>query len=175
MPFRWSCRRNASLRAVSDGRALPPADYEALMREALREAELAGQAGELPIGSVVVLDGEIVGRGRSRPRARRPQLAHAERAALLDAGEAIWQRHDDAVVLTTVEPCPLCLGATVMADVPHILFAARDRLAAIPEAVTEIPSIPRHIATYRGGLLENESLALVRRYDERLLRYLVED
>src|SRR5918912_179610 len=111
---------------MRDGRPLPEADYEALMREALREAELAGQAGELPIGAVVALDGAVVGRGRSRQRERRTQLAHAELAALLDAGEAIFERHDDAILFTTVEPCPLCLGTIVMADVPHAVFAHAD-------------------------------------------------
>jgi tRNA(adenine34) deaminase len=156
---------------VSHHAPLPPFDLEALMREALAEAETAGQAGELPIGAVVALDGSIVGRGHSRQLERRTQLAHAELAALLDAGETILTRHDDAVVVTTVEPCPLCLGACVMADVPHIVYALRDPSAAIPQAITDIPYVRRHVATYQGGLLAAESRALFERYRPDMLRY----
>jgi tRNA(Arg) A34 adenosine deaminase TadA len=159
---------------VSHQTPLPPFDLEALMREALSEAELAGRAGELPIGAVVALDGQIVGRGRARQNERRTQLAHAELAALLDAGEAILTRHDEAVVVTTVEPCPLCLGACVMADVPHIVYGLRDPSTAIPEAVTDLPYIRRHIATYQGGLLAAESRALFVRYRSDALRYFPE-
>ncbi|HEU6444179.1 MAG TPA: deaminase, partial [Gaiellaceae bacterium] len=67
------------------------------MREALAEAEAAGEAGQLPIGAVLVLDGEIVSRGRNRHLERRTQLAHAELEALLEGGEAAWSRHDDCV------------------------------------------------------------------------------
>src|SRR5205085_10471362 len=101
-------------------------DLEALMREALGEAETAGAAGEYPIGAVVAIGGEIVSRGRSRQAEFGSQLRHAELEALLGGGEALWERHDEAVLFTTVEPCPLCLGAAVMADVPHIVFAHPD-------------------------------------------------
>ena len=141
-------------------------DVSEFMREALAEAEAAGEAGELPIGAVLVVGGKLVSRGRSRQRERRSQLAHAELEALLAGGEALWTRHDEAVLLTTVEPCPMCLGAIVMADVPHVVFAAHDPLAAIPAAL-EIPYVARHIATYRGGVLEDEARDLVDRYERR--------
>ncbi len=131
------------------------------MREALDLAAAAAEAGELPIGAVVVIDGEVVGRGRARQHERRTQLAHAEVEALLDAGEAVFTRHDEAVLLSTVEPCPMCLGAAVMADVPHVLFAVRDPNAGVPATVVREPYVRRHIATYRGGLLEDEARALI--------------
>jgi tRNA(adenine34) deaminase len=143
---------------------LPQIDLDRLMGEALREAEAAGQAGELPIGAVVVIDGEIVSRGRSRQQERRAQLAHAELEALLAGGEAVFTRHDEAVLFTTVEPCPLCLGAAVMADVPHIVFAAHDAKTALPNSVRELPYLRRHIASYLGGVREQDSLALIARY-----------
>ena len=138
-------------------------DVVAFMREALVEAEAAGAAGELPIGAVLVVGGEVVSRGRSRQRQRRSQLAHAELDALLAGGEAAWTRHDDGVLFTTVEPCPMCLGAVVMADVPHVVFAADDPNAGVP-AMLEIPYVARHVATYRGGVLEDEARALIGRY-----------
>ena len=139
------------------------------MHEALSEAEAAGSAGELPIGAVVVIDGEVVSRGRARHNERRSQLAHAELEALQGGGELLWSRHDDAVLLASLEPCPMCLGAAVMADVPHIVFAVGDPLAGVRQAVEAIPYIRRHIQTYHGGVLEHEARALVARHDPRLL------
>lgn len=141
------------------------------MREALAEAEAAGEAGQLPIGAVLVLDGEIVSRGRNRYLERRSQLAHAELEALLGGGEAVFTRHDDCVLYTTVEPCPMCLGALVIADVPHVIFAAHDANAGM-RRMTDIDYVARHIRTYEGGVLEQESLAVVGRYDRRLLAYI---
>jgi tRNA(adenine34) deaminase len=141
------------------------------MREALAEAEAAGEDGQLPIGAVVALDGEVVSRGRNRYLERRSQLAHAELEALLQGGDAVWSRHHECVLYTTVEPCPMCLGALVMADVPHVVFAANDANAGMRQ-MTDLPYIGRHIRTYEGGILERESLALIERYDARLLRYI---
>jgi tRNA(adenine34) deaminase len=143
------------------------------MREALAEAEAAGEAGQFPIGAVLVLDDEIVSRGRNRYLERRSQLAHAELEALLDGGDAVWSRHEDCVLYSTVEPCPMCLGAAVMADVPHVVFAAHDRGARIGRAVLQsIPYVRRHIKTFEGGVLEQESLDLIARYDQELLAFL---
>ncbi len=154
---------------------LPPAVLESFMREALAEAEAAGLAGELPIGAIVVIAGEVISRGRSRQRERRTQLAHAELEALLGGGEPLLARHDEAVLFTTVEPCPLCLGAAVMADVPHIVFALADATAGVPEAVESVPYVRRHIESYSGGLLASESRALIARYQPGLLRYVDPD
>src|SRR5687767_11338124 len=93
-------------------------DIEKFMREALLEADAAGQAGELPIGAVLVLDGEIISRGRARHKETKSQISHAELNALLNGGEKLWTDYKQAIILfTTVEPCPMCLGAVVMADV----------------------------------------------------------
>jgi tRNA(adenine34) deaminase len=142
---------------------------EAMMRAALAEAQAAGEAGEYPIGAVVAIDGQIVSRGRSRQRKLRSQLAHAELEALQLGGELVWERHDDAVLFTTVEPCPLCLGAAVMADVPHIVFAHPDPAVQSSLIVERIPYVAAHIETYRGGVLRAESRALFERYEPRML------
>jgi tRNA(adenine34) deaminase len=148
-------------------------DHARFMREALAEAEAAGEAGQLPIGAVLVLDGEVVSRGRNRYLERNTQLAHAELEALLGGGDAAWSRHEDCVLYTTVEPCPMCLGAAVMADVPHIVFAAHDRGAGIGRQMIEtFPYVQRHIRTFQGGVLEQESLELIARYDRELLAFL---
>jgi tRNA(adenine34) deaminase len=148
-------------------------DIEHFMRAAIAEAELAGAAGEFPIGAVLVIDGEIVSRGQARRVASRNQLAHAELQALMEAGERLWRDHDRAVLFSSLEPCPMCLGAAVMADVPHIIFASRDALVHSEQTVTSNPYVRSHIRTWLGGVLEAESRAVIGRYDERLLRLVI--
>jgi tRNA(adenine34) deaminase len=134
------------------------------MREALAEAEAALASGERPIGAVVVVAGEIVSRGRSRQNERRSQLAHAELEALQKGGEGVWERYAEAVLFTTVEPCPLCLGAVVMADVPHVVYGVHDPLVETYRLIEGSPYVARHVETYCGGLLEEDARALVERY-----------
>jgi tRNA(adenine34) deaminase len=154
---------------------LPPdvaaLDLDAFMREAMQEAEHAGLAGELPIGAVLAIDGEIIARGRARHRASRSQLMHAEMQALLNGGTPLWERYESAVLFTTMEPCPMCLGATVMADVPHIVFGSHDAVVDSRLIVETVPYIRRHIRTYHGGVLEAEIRELISRYDPDWLRY----
>jgi tRNA(adenine34) deaminase len=145
---------------------------EAMMREALAEARAAGEAGEYPIGAVVVIDGAVISRGRSRQRELRSQLAHAELEAFQRGGEPLWTRHDDAVLFTTVEPCPLCLGAAVMADVPHIVYAHPDPAIQSALIIERVPYVASHIDTYLGGVLRDESRALFERYEPRMLDWL---
>ncbi len=115
-------------------------DLAGFMREALVEAEHAGEAGDLPIGAVLVIDGHIVSRGRSQQYTQHSQIMHAELHALLHGGHQLWEHYQRAIVFTTVEPCPMCLGAVVMADVPHIIFAAHDEVVQSRHTVTTIPT-----------------------------------
>ncbi len=146
-------------------------DLEAFMREALSEAELAGLAGELPIGAVIVIDGKVVSRGRAGHKARQSQLMHAELNALLDGGVALWENYANALLFTTLEPCPMCLGAAVMADVPHIIYAAHDAVVQSQNTITHNPYVRRHIQSYHGGVLEAESRLLIARFDPTMLEY----
>lgn len=141
------------------------------MREALAEAEAAGRAGERPIGAALVLGGQVVSRGRSRQNELRSQLAHAELEALQRGGDPLWERYLEAVLFTTVEPCPLCLGAVVMADVPHVVYALHDPLVQTRSLIEGSAYVARHIETYYGGVLEEESRRLLERYhpDSRAL------
>lgn len=151
---------------------LTDAEVEACMREALIEARLAGEQGELPIGAILVVDGRIVARGHARHRQARSQLAHAELQALLAGGDSLWTGYEGAVLVTTSEPCPMCLGAAVMADVPHVVFAAHDAVVHSAQTVADNPYVRRHIATYRGGVLEDEARTLIAEFDPALLRYM---
>jgi tRNA(adenine34) deaminase len=147
-------------------------DLETFMREALLEAEAAGQAGELPIGAVLVIDGEIISRGRSCQQQTKSQLSHAELNALLNGGDKLWTDYKRAILFTTVEPCPLCLGAVVMADVPHIIFAKHDQVVHSSQSLESNPYIRRHIKTYFGGVLEKESTQILAQYKPQALKYI---
>jgi tRNA(adenine34) deaminase len=135
-------------------------DHENFMREALKEAELAGQEGERPIGAVIVHQGQVIGRGRTQHRARHSGIAHAEMNALLQAEQYIHAHiHDGCVIYTTVEPCVMCLGAIVMSDIDHIVYALVDNWIK-PSTMLENEHIRRHIRHYVGGILVNESVKL---------------
>lgn len=147
-------------------------DLEKFMREALLEAEAAGRAGELPIGAVLVLDEEIISRGQASHKRTKSQLSHAELNALLNGGEKLWTYYKRAVLFTTVEPCPMCLGAAVMADVPHIIFAKHDQVVHSKFSVESNPYIRRHIKSYFGGILEKESTQILAQYQPQVLKYI---
>jgi tRNA(adenine34) deaminase len=151
------------------------AQLESYMRGALALAEEAGLAGEMPIGAVVVIGGEITSRGRARHQERRSQLAHAELEALEGGGDRLWEGYERTLLVTTVQPCPMCLGAAVMADVPHIVFAAHDALVQTAQTVEANSYVRRHITTWLGGVLEAESLALIERFDPRMLASVLGD
>jgi tRNA(adenine34) deaminase len=146
-----------------------PFDFDALdhahfMREALKEAELAGQTGERPIGAVIVHEGQVIGRGRAQHEARHSQIAHAELNALLQAEQFINAHiHGGCILYTTVEPCVMCLGAIVMSDVDHVVYALPDTNIR-PARMLEIDYVRRHIKNYRGNVLEAESAALYEKF-----------
>jgi len=136
-------------------------DHAFFMREAIKEAEIAMQAGEFPIGAVIVHRGKIVGRGKAEHIERHNRLAHAELNALLATATSLYDfPHDNGVIYTTLEPCEMCLGAIVMSDVVnHIVFSMTDNWIN-PKPMFEIPHVRRHIHNYIGGILEEESVAL---------------
>jgi tRNA(adenine34) deaminase len=97
------------------------------MREALRLACSGADSGEVPVGAVVVIAGEIVGRGWNSPVARHDPTAHAEILALREAAAHIGNyRLEDATLYSTLEPCAMCAGALVAARVARLVFGARD-------------------------------------------------
>src|SRR5437870_10721143 len=101
--------------------------HDRYMRQALALAEEAQAAGEVPVGAVVVLGGEVVGRGRNSPIANNDPTAHAELLAIREAcARAANYRLEGATLYTTLEPCVMCAGALVAARVSRLFFAARD-------------------------------------------------
>ncbi|SPE37152.1 tRNA-specific adenosine deaminase [Candidatus Sulfopaludibacter sp. SbA3] len=97
------------------------------MREALRLARLSAEAGEVPVGAVVVWKGEIIGRGWNAPIARNDPTAHAEILALREAAERVANyRLESATLYCTLEPCVMCAGALVAARIRRLVFGGRD-------------------------------------------------
>jgi tRNA(adenine34) deaminase len=127
-------------------------DHEFFMREALIEARLAGEAGERPIGAVIVHQNQIVGRGRARHQARQSALAHAEMNALLQTEQYLYSHPHECVLYTTVEPCVMCLGAIVMSDIDHVVYSLADNWIK-PSGMLMIDYVRRHIKNYVGGVL----------------------
>jgi len=100
---------------------------EQFMREALRLARLSAEAGEVPVGAVVVWKGEIIGRGWNAPIARNDPTAHAEILALREAAERVANyRLESATLYCTLDPCVMCAGALVAARIRRLVFGGRD-------------------------------------------------
>jgi tRNA(adenine34) deaminase len=101
--------------------------HELFMREALTLAREAEAHGEVPVGAVVVLDGEIIGRGFNSPIAKSDPTAHAELVALREAGARLGNyRLEAAALYATLEPCVMCAGALIVARIERLVFGARD-------------------------------------------------
>jgi tRNA(adenine34) deaminase len=115
------------------------AQEDEFMREALQLAERAAQAGEVPVGAVVVCEGRIVGRGSNRPIASHDPTAHAEIVALREAAQALRNyRLTGCELYVTLEPCAMCAGAIVLARVPRVVFGALDPKAGAAGSVLDV-------------------------------------
>ena len=137
------------------------------MREALREAEAAFGEGEVPVGAVVVREGRVAARGRNQVERLQDATAHAEILAIGAAASAAgsW-RLLDATLYVTLEPCPMCAGAILLARVQRVVFGARDpEMGAAGSRVDLFSgSILRHRAVVSGGVLEDDCGSLIREF-----------
>jgi tRNA(adenine34) deaminase len=106
------------------------------MAQALDEARRAAEEGDVPVGAVVVVRGEIIARAHNRREADRDPTAHAELAALRDAAATLgrWRLHG-AELYTTLEPCPMCAGAMIAARIDRVVFGARSKAGACGSVV----------------------------------------
>jgi tRNA(adenine34) deaminase len=134
------------------------------MREALREAEAAGAAGDVPVGAVVVLGDRIVGRGRNERELTGDPLAHAEIVALRAAAAELghW-RLDEAELFVTLEPCPMCAGAIVQSRLRSLTYGTPDARGGAARSLFRICDDPRthHRVHVRNGILAEESASLL--------------
>lgn len=137
------------------------------MREALREAEAAAVAGEVPIGAVVVYDGEIIGRGQNRVLRDVDPTAHAEIVAMRAAAAFLKNcRLTGCELYSTLEPCAMCAGAMIHARLARLVYAADDPKAGAAGSVLEVLNHARlnHQMAVERGLIGEESAALLREF-----------
>jgi tRNA(adenine34) deaminase len=143
-------------------RFFPRDDY--FMRLALREARLASEHEDVPIGAVVVRDGELLAASHNERELRGDPTAHAEVIALREAAQAVgsW-RVLDAVLYVTLEPCAMCAGAAVLARVARLVFGASDPKAGACGSVLDVTGEPRlnHRPQVAGGLLAEDCAELL--------------
>lgn len=156
-------------------------EHELYMRMALQEARKAGEAGEVPVGAVVVHERRVIGRGRNQTIALKDPTAHAEMLAITAAAGVLgdW-RLENCALYATLEPCTMCGGAAVLARLPLVVFGAWDPKAGACGSVHDVLRVKKlnHQADSLPGVLEGECGSLLsdffrqlreRRADERRL------
>lgn len=142
-------------------------DDERYMEEALRIAEAAAAAGDVPVGAIVVLDGEIIGRGGNRREVDADPTGHAEVVALREAcrTKGRW-RVDGATLYVTLEPCPMCAGTLVNARVARLVYGASDPKAGAVRSLYQLCDDPRlnHRMSITSGVLADRCAEQLRSF-----------
>ena len=140
------------------------------MEEALRSAQRALDAGEVPVGAVVVCKGEIVGRGGNQNLTDCDPTAHAEIVALRAAGAALRNhRLEDCELFVTIEPCAMCAGAMVHARLKRLIYGADDPKAGAVHSVMQVLNHPQlnHRMEVRGGVLAGRCAEILQDFFRR--------
>lgn len=140
---------------------------ELWMEEALRSAQRALEAGDVPVGAVVVRQGQIVGRGWNRNVVDSDPSAHAEILALREAGKNLGNhRLGDCELFVTIEPCAMCAGAVVHARLKRLIYGADDPKAGAIRSVMQVVDHPQlnHRTEVRGGVLAGRSAELLQEF-----------
>lgn len=140
---------------------------EYFMRHALDLARVAGAAGEVPVGAVVVREGQIVGRGHNCPLTTRDPTAHAEIRALRAAADNIGNyRLPGCTLYVTLEPCVMCIGAMFHARVMRLVYAARDPKTGVCGSLLDLPADTRlnHHLMVSQGMLADEASTLLKQF-----------
>ena len=142
-------------------------DHERWMRRALELAVQAGDAGEVPVGAVIVRDGEVLGEGWNHPISGCDPTLHAEVHALREAAARERNyRLTGATLYATLEPCSMCAGAIIHARIAHVVYGADDpKTGAVRSVFSLLDSNPaNHRATHEAGVLADESAQLLKRF-----------
>lgn len=143
---------------------------EFFMREALKLARESFNEGEVPVGAVVVKDGQIVGVGRNRREISKNALAHAEIEAINEAcktlgGWRLWE----CDIYVTLEPCPMCSGAIVNARIPNVYFGAFDKNFGCCGSTLNILELSNSFhPNYSGGIMEKECSEIITDFFKQL-------
>ena len=140
------------------------------MLAALEEARLAAQKGEVPVGAVIVKDGEIIAKGRNMREEKQNALSHAEIEAINCACKKLgsW-RLDGCEMYVTLEPCPMCAGAIINSRISTLIFGAYDSRAGSIDSVVNLCDYPyNHKVEIYGGIMEDECLAVLQEFFKNL-------
>ncbi|MBE9535765.1 MAG: nucleoside deaminase [Proteobacteria bacterium] len=141
------------------------------MELALREAEMAAQAGEVPVGAVVVLDGKVIARGHNRTERDGDPTAHAEMVVIRKASKKMgnW-RLSAAELYVTLEPCTMCIGAAVLARIDRLIFACKDPKSGAVGSLYDISKESRlnHKIKVSQGILEEECSQVLKLFFKQL-------
>lgn len=145
------------------------------MGEALAEARLAMAQGEVPVGAVLVVDGEIVARGRNARERSGDPTAHAEMMAIraaVDASSPTRWRQSGSTLYVTLEPCVMCMGAAVQARIERVVFGCTDPKGGAAQTLYQVGADPRlnHRVEVTSGVLAQESADLLRSFFAELRR-----
>ncbi len=142
-------------------------DKNSFMEEALIEAKKALKKGEVPVGAVVVLEEDVIGRGYNQPITKNDPTAHAEIMALRDAAMNLKNyRLKDTLVYTTLEPCLMCAGALVHARIKKLIYSASDPKSGVIESNGNLiqSAFLNHKISYEGGILKEESSEILKNF-----------
>jgi tRNA(adenine34) deaminase len=143
------------------------ATAESWMREAIAEARKAESAGEVPVGAVVLLNEKVVGRGHNSPIQLHDPTAHAEIAALRQAARNNMNyRLPGSILIVTIEPCIMCVGALIHARVEEVIYGAADPKSGAIASQFRMPDLNRlnHIFKVTSGVLEEECAAIMKSF-----------
>ena len=142
-------------------------DKNSFMEEALIEAKKALKKGEVPVGAVVVLEENVIGRGYNQSITKNDPTAHAEIMALRDAAMNLKNyRLKDTLVYTTLEPCLMCAGALVHARIKKLIYSASDPKSGVIESNGNLmrSAFLNHKISYEGGILKEESSEILKNF-----------
>lgn len=142
-------------------------NHEKYMREALAEAKSARSRGDRPIGCVIVHGDNIVARGSNHEFTRSSKFEHAEMVTMRSCAEFLFQHSNECTLYTTVEPCVMCLGMIVMANIRQVVFGAEDPDRGGTEMIERVGYVRRSIHRgYIGGILAEESKLMQSEFTE---------
>lgn len=144
--------------------SLTKIDHHYFMKEAIKQAEDAGKRGDLPIGAVIVHNNIIVSSDSNRIYTKESVVSHAEVNAIHSCAPYLRKHNKECVIYTTVEPCIMCLPTIIMANICHVFYGVTDTYMNMESFIGSNPYINERLQTYKGGIMEKESEALIRKY-----------
>lgn len=147
------------------------AEKKYFMGEAIKEAQKAKAIGEVPIGAVIVKNGEIIGRGYNQRETSNRAVSHAEILAIEEANQHLhnW-RLEECALFVTLEPCPMCSGAIIMSRIPYVYYGASDYKGGTAGTLMNLLTDERfnHQAVVEEGLLQQETGQLLTDFFKKL-------